>query len=167
MKTYVVLDLDLKPIAVISREERNRLKGLTAEGYALKHYSPTVEYPDGELIFGPKLIRPHLKRDGVYVALVDPSIIRAELGRQIRPIFPVAEDNQTVRRVDFSNDKGSGQFFELIERRCFSYRTTEASACERFVRNSRSPRERLLAAVREVAESFPLKVLSLKVPNAA
>jgi hypothetical protein len=117
----------------VSKQEINRLSGMTDEGRALSYGAPSRLFPDGEPVLGARLIRPHgrIFNGWVVAAGVDPSVVRAELRRKMTNRLPIAEDNRTVAREPFSNEKGSGFSFEPKFRVCFGYLTTPKCAKER------------------------------------
>lgn len=127
--TYTVCSTDGEFIAVVSKEQRNRLIGCTDEGHAPRRDSA------GNPIYGTRLIQAHKKRNNLYYALVDAAVIRAELKREISSTMPIAEDNRTVRRADFATDTKSGWYYELHLPHCFAYATTDASAKEHSARH--------------------------------
>ena len=137
----------------MTREQRNRLKGCTPDGRAPRYGS------NGEPVFDQKLIEVHPKRDDIYFATVDSSIIKAELNREISAVCPIAEDNRTVRREIFSNPKGAGWYYELHEPHSFVYPTTAKSAQDRidrhFLREQRAS-VAVIANTGPVADTFPL-----------
>lgn len=138
MKTYVLCTREGEFIAEgVSREQINRLRGLTDEGKAIGQTA------DGELLFGPKLIRVHKTRDHIWVALVAAEVIRAELLREFSASFFGAEDNQTVGREFFSNEQGSGWCYRHNSRgrhyqmRAYEPKTFDAGMKLRIVIDSR------------------------------
>jgi hypothetical protein len=157
LKSYTVVTTEGEFIAVITREQRNRLVGCTDEGRAPRKDS------NGNGVYNPRLITVHKKRDSLYYALVAPSVIRAEINREISTAAPVAEDNQTYRKDFYSTDKKSGWYWELHETHCFAFPTTESSARERsarmHLRAARRSHGGLTAqpSGRDIAASFPLK----------
>ena len=150
---YTVCTQDGELIALVTREQRNRLKGCTPEGKAPRYGS------HGEPVFDQKLIEVHARRDDVYFALVDASVIKAELNREISASCPVAEDNRTVRRVEFSNEVGSGRYFEPHEAHCFAYPTTRNCLQDQIDRYfARERRSFAPSAPEIIRQSFPLTV---------
>lgn len=106
LKTYTVCTRDGEFIATVSREERNRLRGCNEDGRA-----PRYDH-EGYPVYNEPLVEAHRKLSRLYFALVDASIIRAELRRELSNRIPIAEDNRTVREVEYSNENGAGRYFE-------------------------------------------------------
>jgi hypothetical protein len=131
---YSILTRDRELISDrVSIDEINRLCGMTGDGRALSYGAPSRLFPDGEPILGPRLIVPHKKQGRTFLVAVGvhPSLVRAELRRKMTNRLPIAEDNRTVVREPFSNEKGSGFSFEPKFRVCFGYLTTPKCAKER------------------------------------
>jgi hypothetical protein len=154
LKTYTVCSTDGEFIAVVTREQRNRLIGCTEDGLAPRHDS------HGDPVFGAKLIQVHKKRDALYFALVDAAVIRAELQRDIASAFPMAEDNQTCRREAYANEKGAGWYYELHLPHSFAFLTTAASMKEQqdrhFLRAKRKMHSNLTLVAKDKADHFPV-----------
>lgn len=103
VNTYIICTRDGEFIADrVTRQQINRLCGYTEEGRALARTT------GGDLVFGPRLISAHKKRDYLYIALVDAAVIRAELLREFSENYYGAEDNKTTSKDFFSNEKGAG-----------------------------------------------------------
>jgi hypothetical protein len=137
MQQYTIVSDDGEFIATCSREERNRLIGCTEDGTAPRYGAPDRLFPDGVPEYNQRLIRQASYKSSrlLYFAIVDPSIILAELRRHISQRVPAAEDSYTWSKAVFADPLGkSGWYFELNERRSFGYPTTEASATERYHR---------------------------------
>jgi hypothetical protein len=135
LQQYTVASSDGEFIANVTREERNRLIGCTEQGTAPRYGAPDRLFPDGVPEYNQCLIRQAKSSRLLYFAIVDQSIIRAELRRHISQRVPAAEDSYTWSKTVFADPLGkSGWYFELNERRSFGYPTTVASANEHYER---------------------------------
>jgi hypothetical protein len=119
--TYSVWTRDRELLSSrVSQEELYRLRGLTEEGRA------PYEDSQGRPTVGQQLVIPHRRLRGVWIlaAGVSEDLVRAELRRKISKTPPIAQANNTVQQVHFSNEKGAGIFWQLNDETCFRYRTT-------------------------------------------
>lgn len=106
----------------VSKEQLLWLRGLDAAGYRRQTRF-------GEPVAA--MIRVSRRSDEVWLALVEESIIKAEIRREIRDTIPVAAANRTLGRVEYVDRNGrSGWYFEHRNKRAYSYLTTQASASE-------------------------------------
>ena len=127
--------------------------GRNEDGTAPRYGDPEPPlYPNGAPIYNQRLVRLWKKNEMVYLAIVDPSVIQAELRRDITSRPPVAEDNTTVRRETFTNTKGSGWFYEHHNRRSFAYQRDRSA-----LRTLRYEAAQTVLTVLSLSDLVPLK----------
>jgi hypothetical protein len=77
------------------------------------------------------MIRPHKRIARLWFALVAPSVIMAELNRDISPDYPIAEANYTITRIPYVAPNGhSGWYHEHKTEQCLQFRTYSGPANE-------------------------------------
>jgi hypothetical protein len=98
----------------VSREQINRLQGMTDDGKPLGHGDKDRLFPNGEPIYGRRLVYPHNRQENLWIVMggVELWEIRAEMQREIQKAPPMAAANVTVERSRFSNDRGSGWYWQ-------------------------------------------------------
>ncbi len=124
----------------VTKEQICRLLGYTEDGLALSRS------PSGELVFGTRLIRKHKKRDHLYIALVDPSVIRSELLREFACGFFGAEDNTTTTKEPYGNDRGSGWLYQHNARAGYYGKGADGTAKTIEIRFNRHPLETVVSS---------------------